>query len=311
MDIQQLKVLTEVARTGSYTGAAQALGYTQSAVSYHMRRLQQAVGSAPVVRIGRRLQLTEVGHVLLRHADAIFSALRAADQEVASVVAHGGGLVRLVAFQSSCVTLLPQVVERLRVSQPEVRITVVQAEPVEARRLIRAGEADLGLLCNWENEELPEGEETMLRMELMTDRRFVVMREDHPFAGLRTVDLAELADSSWVMESFRDRFTAACTNLGFSPRVVATVDDALAIQALVASGLGITLMSEFALRCPSLPGLVRRPLRNWPLRRTYLLLWPDMVRVAAVAAVVRVVRATAGEFAAEDPGTAPGCPTGG
>lgn len=301
MDVHQLRVLTEVARTGSYTAAAQSLGYTQPAVSYQMRRLQQAVGAPLVVRAGRGLQLTEVGHVLLRHADAIFSVMRAADQEVTSVVAHGGGLVRMVAFQSSCVTLVPRVVEQLRTAHPDVRVTVEQAEPVEARRLIRTGEADLGLLCNWENEELPEGEETMLRLELMTDRRFVVMREDHPLAARPSVGLGELADSSWVMESFRDRFLAACTNLGFTPRVVATVDDALAIQALVASGLGVTLMSELALHAHVPPGLVCRPLSNWPLRRTYLLLWPDMLRVAAVSAAVRVIRAKAQELAATGP----------
>jgi len=293
MDVQRLRVLTEVARTGSYTAAAQALGYTQPAVSYQMRRLQQAVGAPLVVRVGRGLRLTEVGQTLVKQADAIFSALRAADQEVASAVAHGGGLVRMTAFQSSCMTLVPRAVQQLAATCPDVRVTVAQAEPVEARRLVRSGEADLGLLCDWENEELPEGEETMLRLELMTDRRVVVMREDHPLAGRSSVDLAELADNDWVMESFRDRFLAACTHLGFAPKVVATVDDSLATQALVASGLGISLVNELGLHAHLSPGLVCRPLSNWPLRRTYLLLWPDMLEVAAVAAVVRAVRATA------------------
>ncbi|SEO99549.1 LysR family transcriptional regulator [Actinacidiphila rubida] len=104
MSVEQLRVLAEVARTGSYTAAAQVLGYVQPAVSYQMRRLQQAVGAPLVVRVGRGLQLTEVGHVLVRHADAIFSAMRAADHEVASVVAHGGGLVRMVALSATRVT---------------------------------------------------------------------------------------------------------------------------------------------------------------------------------------------------------------
>ncbi|WP_063836023.1 LysR family transcriptional regulator [Actinacidiphila yeochonensis] len=309
MEVQGLRVLTEVARTGSYTAAAQALGYTQPAVSYQMRRLQQSVGAPLVVRVGRGLRLTEVGQVLVRHANGIFSALRAADQEVAASVAHGGGLVRMVAFQSSCMTLVPRAVERLAAAHPGVRVTVAQAEPVEARRVVRSGEADVGLLCNWENEELPEGEETMLRLELMTDRRFVVMREDHPLAGRPAVGLAELADSNWVMESFRDRFVAACTHLGFVPRVVATVDDALATQALVASGLGVSLVSELGLHAHLLPGLVCRPLSNWPLRRTYLLMWPDMLQVGAVAAAVRVIRACAEQLMAAAPaigGAVPG-----
>jgi DNA-binding transcriptional LysR family regulator len=293
LDVRQLEVLVEIARTGSHTAAAASLGFTQPAVSYQMRRLQQAVGTPLFTRVGRGLELTPTGQSLVRHADTIFAVLRAADQDIASLVARGGGLVRMVAFQSSCLTLLPDVVTRLAADHPDVHVTVTQAEPVEARHLIRTGLADLGLLCNWENEDLPEGESVMLRVPLMTDRRFVVMRGDHPLAGRPSIGLAELADQRWVMESYRDRFTAACTNLGFQPRISATIDDAIAIQALVAAGLGITLMSEMALRGPSYSTLVHRPLHDWPLRRTYALLWPDMAEVPAVATVLRAVRHSA------------------
>ncbi|MGW2299326.1 LysR family transcriptional regulator [Streptomyces violaceorubidus] len=293
LEIRQLQVLAEIARTGSYTAAAASLGYTQPAVSYQMRRLQRAVGTPLVTRAGRGLRLTPTGEALVRHADTVFSALRAADQDIAARVARGGGLVRVVAFQSGCAALLPQVVERLRTRRPGVRIAVAQAEPAEARRMIRAGEADLGLLCNWANDSLPEGESTMLRVPLMTDRRCVVMRCDHRLAGRGTVDLADLADEDWVMENFRHRFLAACTNLGFEPRFSATVDDTRTLQKLVAAGLGVSLMSELALRDSMDPMLVYRPLRSWPLRQTYALLWPDMAHVASVAAVLQEVRLAA------------------
>lgn len=293
MDVQQLKVLAEVARTGSYTAAAGALGYTQPAVSYQMRRLQQSLGSPVVVRIGRGFQLTELGELLLRHADNVFSVLRAVEQDMSSAVARGGGLVRVVSFQSGLIRLLPPVIDRLRASHPNIRIAVSQAEPVEARQLIRSGEVELGLLCNWANEDLPEGEGTMLRRELITDRRCVVMPVGHPLAGRESIELAELAEADWVMESFRDRFEAACTNAGFSPRVVATVDDVLTIQALVASGMGVSLMSELGLLAHIRADLVHRPLADWPLRRTYALLWPDMARVPAVAVVLAEIEAVA------------------
>lgn len=293
LEIRQLEVLAEIARTGSYTAAAASLGYTQPAVSYQMRRLQQAVGAPLFTRAGRGLRLTPAGLSLVRHADSIFSVLRAADQDVASLVARGGGLVRMVAFQSGCAALLPEVITRLVARYPDVHITVTQAEPVEARQLIRAGEADLGLLCNWANEDLPESESAMLRVPLMTDRRCVVMRGDHPLAGRPAVELTELADHDWVMESFRDRFMAACTGLGFTPRISATVDDTRTIQSLVKAGLGISLMSEMTLRDHLDPALVYRPLRDWPLRRTYALLWPDMAGVPAVAAVLDEIRRSA------------------
>ncbi|MCD5348796.1 LysR family transcriptional regulator [Kineosporia mesophila] len=293
MDVQQLRVLAEVSRTGSYTAAAASLGYTQPAVSYQMRRLQQSLGAPVVVRVGRGLQLTELGEVLLQHADNVFSVIRAVEQDMSSAVARGGGLVRVVAFQSGLIRLLPPVIDRLRVSHPNIRISVTQAEPVQARRLIRSGEVELGLLCNWANEDLPEGESTMLRRELITDRRCVVMPAGHALARRKTIDLTELADHDWVMESFRDRFMAACTNAGFSPRIVATVDDVLTAQALVASGMGISLMNELGLLGHTRPDLVHRPLRDWPLRRTYALLWPDMARVPAVGVVLHEIQAVA------------------
>ncbi|MFE6894643.1 LysR family transcriptional regulator [Streptomyces sp. NPDC057694] len=296
LDVHQLRVLKEVARTGSYTAAASSLGYTQPAVSYQMRRLQQAVGAPLVVKAGRALRLTEIGAVLVRHADAVFSTLRAADQEVALALARGSGLVRIAAFQSSCVTLVPELVARLRARHPEVRVTVVQAEPADARRMVRSGEVDLGLLCNWEGDDLPEGEGAMLRTELMRDRRCVLMREDDPLAAQSTVDLIDLADYPWVMETFRDRFLAACATAGFQPSIVASVDDVSAIQALVASGLGVSLVSDMALHTHLASGLVRRPLRPWPLRHTYALLWPDMAGVSAVQAALEETRAVARSF---------------
>ncbi|MEU3519902.1 LysR family transcriptional regulator [Streptomyces sp. NPDC006654] len=292
-DIQQLRVLQEVSKTGSYTAAAASLGYTQPAVSYQMRRLQSAVGAPLVVRTGREVRLTEVGDALVRHADAVFSTLRAAEQEISSMAARGGGLVRIAAFQSSCVTLMPELVTRLRIGHPDVRVTVLQAEPADARRMVRSGEVDLGLLCNWAGDDLPDGEGTMTRTELLRDRRCVLIRQDDPLAERSTIDLAELAGRPWVMERFRDRFEAACTNLGFEPDVVATVDDVSAIQTLVASGLGISLMSEMALHAHLAPGLVARPLHDWPLRLTYALLWPDMTGVQAVKTVLDEIRAVA------------------
>lgn len=303
-DSRQLQVLVAVAATGSYTAAAQALGYTQPAVSYQMRQLQRASGTALVVRVGRGVQLTQAGQVLVGHAQAVFGTLRAAQQELATLAARHGALVRIASFQSSCATLIPRVLARLARSEPTLRIELFQAEPEQARVLLRNGEADLGLLCNWDNEPLPGGEEAMLRMPLLTDRRCVVMRRDHPLADEATVDFADLARERWVMESYRDRFAAACAAAGFVPTIAATSDDHVTTQALVACGLGITLTSELALAAHLDLRLVARPLRGWPLRCTYALLWPDMAAVPAVAHVLAAVHAAAQDVPVGPPANA-------
>jgi DNA-binding transcriptional LysR family regulator len=293
LDLRQLQVLVAVADTGSYTAAAESLGYTQPAVSYQMRRLQREAGMPLVVRTGRGLQLTQAGNALVRHAQSVFGTLHAAHEELATLAARGSALVRIAVFQSCCATLVPLLLSRLSRTDPGLRVELHQAEPHQTRALLRSGQVDLGLLCNWEYEPLPDGEESMRRIPLMTDRRCVVMRRGHPLAGLDQVDFAELAEEKWVMESFRDRFDAACANAGFSPRIVATTDDHVTIQMLVASGLGITLSNELALTAHMDLRLVARPLRNWPRRCTYALMWPDMEAVPAVTRVVRAIRVCA------------------
>ncbi|MFK0222851.1 LysR family transcriptional regulator [Streptomyces vinaceus] len=301
LDPRHLKVLSEVARTGSYTAAAEALGYTQPAVSYQMRRLQQDMRTPLVVRMGRGLRLTQAGHALLRHADVIFAALEAAEQEATTLAARGQALVRVAAFQSICTDFVPRVMEILRGTSPGISLVVRQEEPGVARKLLRTGEADIGLLCRWDNEQAPDEESGMKCTELLRDRRCVVMRADHAFAGRETVEFADLAAEAWVLESVRDRFEAACLSNGFTPRIAATVDDHLTIQALVRAGMGISLMSEIAVRA-HLPGdLVAVPLHNWPLRISYALHWPDMASVEEVAAVLRSVEATAREMRTSAP----------
>jgi DNA-binding transcriptional LysR family regulator len=292
-EFRELQALIAVNRTGSYTAAAEMLGYSQPAVSYQMRRLQQEVGTRLVIQTSRGIRLTQAGSVLVKHAESVFAVLRAATEELSALAALGGAVVRVVAFQSICSTLIPLATDDLRVQGSDLRIVLHQAEPAEARDRVRHGEADLALLAMWDNEPLPEGEVPMSRIPLMSDRRCVVMRSDHRLASLRQVDFADLAGESWVMESFRDRFITACRENGFVPEIAATTDDSMTIQTLVASGLGVTLMNELGLGAHLEPGLVARPLKGWPRRVIYALLWPDMASVPAVGAVVEALQVAA------------------
>lgn len=172
-------------------------------------------------------------------------------------------------------------------------MTLLHAEPDVSRSLLRSGEADLGLLRNWTDESLPKGEESMTRIPLLTDRRCAVVPRDHPLAAQTEMDLAALADADWVMESARDRFEAACAAAYFTPKIAATSDDQVTIQNLVAARLGVTLMTDLALTAHLDRRVVARPLRDWPRRSSYALLWPDMAEVPAVRAVLHAVRACA------------------
>ncbi|MCX4745720.1 LysR family transcriptional regulator [Kitasatospora sp. NBC_01287] len=296
-DVRQLQVLAEVARTGTYTAAADALGYSQPAVSYQMRTLERTVGAALVTRSGRGVRLTQVGLALARHAETVLAALRTAQDEVGALTAGGGGQVRLAAMQSGCVALVPAALGALRRSHPELEVVVTQTECPDSHRLVLAGEVELAMMCDHELDRtdgpglLPDPR--LLRLPLLTDRRCVLLPADHPLAAAPTVALGELAGERWVLESGRERFLAACQEAGFVPKVAATSDDQLTIHCLVANRIGVAIMNELGVGAHTDPRVVARPLRGWPTRRIFALLWPDMVRVAPVAALLDALRASA------------------
>ncbi|WP_329569589.1 LysR family transcriptional regulator [Kitasatospora sp. NBC_01266] len=296
-DLRQLQVLAEVARTGTYTAAADALGYSQPAVSYQMRMLERTVGAALVTKSGRGIRLTQVGQTLARHAETVLAALRTAQDEVATLTSSGGGQVRLAAMQSGCVALVPAALGALRRSHPELEVVVTQTECPVSHRLVAAGEVELAMMCDLELDQtdgqsvLPDPR--LLRLPLLSDRRCVLLPADHPLAAAPTVALGELAGERWVLESGRERFLAACQAAGFTPKVAATSDDQLTIHCLVANRIGVAIMNELGVGAHNDPRVVARPLRDWPARRIFALLWPDMVRVAPVAALLDSLRATA------------------
>ena len=81
---------------------------------------------------------------------------------------------------------------------------------------------------------------------------------------------------------------------GFTPKIAATSDDQLTIHCLVANRIGLAVMNELGAAAHNDPRVVARPLRDWPQRRIFVLLWPDMIRVPQVKALIDALRAAAG-----------------
>ncbi|HWC82707.1 MAG TPA: LysR family transcriptional regulator [Pseudonocardiaceae bacterium] len=297
-DPLQLHVLTEVARTGTYTAAAESLGYTQPAVSYHMRMLERAAGTPLVTRAGRGVRLTHAGRALAKQAEAVLAALRAAEDELAGFAAPGGGQVHLAAFSSGCVSLVPAALATLRRTDPELEVVVTQTECGTAHELLLSGEIDLAVMCDLVHDPVAEAavrpDPRLRRIPLAEDRRCVLLPADHPAAASATVELAQLAGERWVLETQRTRFLAACTESGFTPRIAATTDDQLTIHCLVANRIGLAVMNELGVHAHTDPRVVARPLRDWPRRRIFALLWPDTIRVPQIRALADALRDAAG-----------------
>ena len=289
MDPRRLLVFREVARAGSLAGAARALGWTQPAVSQHVRRLEADSGTPLVVRAGRGVQLTDAGRVLLAHADAVAEHLAAADQEVAALAGQLAGQVRVVAFPTAAAVLLPPVLAALLAAAPRLDMRFAELEPPEAEAAVRGGEADLAVVFRHERDDPPD-EGDLLREPLARHPVLAVVP-----AGRTPRDLADLSGERWIAGCPRCRthLLRCASARGFVPDVRFASDDHVVVQRLVARGLGVALLPTWALQASRQDGVDAVPVAGVDDRVVEVLLRPDARRVPAVAAVLSGLRQTA------------------
>jgi len=262
LDLTRLRVLEAVSRYGSVTAAARALNYAQPSVSHHLARLEAETGATLFQRAGRGIRLTEAGRVLAERAAEILGRLEAAESELAAHVGLREGRVRLAAFPSALGTLVPAAAARLRARHPGIDVLLTEAEPPEALRMLRAGYVDVAVVFRHEDpESAPADEEEGTRGTLLLDEPVYLVtavgRDDQPPAGL-----ASYASQRWIAgcERCRDHLLRQCELAGFTPNIAFTTDDYLAVQALVAAGLGVATLPGLALQAARHPGVRTDPL---------------------------------------------------
>jgi len=252
----RLRVLVAVARTGSVTAAAQELHYPQPAVSHHLARLEAETGAKLIQRVGRGIRLTEAGRLLAERAEEILGRIESASAELAAYVGLRSGRVRLAAFPSALGTFVPTAAVRLAERHPGLELCFTEAEPPEALRMLRAGQVDVAVLFRYGEAE-PD-EEGVRLTHLFDEPGFLVLPAAEP--GAET--LAGHAGSRWIAgcERCRAHLLRLCAEAGFEPRVSFTTDDYVAVQAMVAAGLGVAVLPELALTAHRHPGIRTVPL---------------------------------------------------
>ncbi|HRA76149.1 MAG TPA: LysR family transcriptional regulator [Propionicimonas sp.] len=257
LDLHTIRIVRAVAEHGSITGAAAALGYSQPALSQHLRRAEHRLGAPLVLRHGRGVRLTEPGRLVARHAGPILAALRAAEDELAHLVDDVGGRIRVAAFPSASSTLVPALIARLARVSPELQVSYTEAEPPEALSLLAEGTIDLAITFSYAGDPADPHRDlvgsTVVR--LFDDPLQVVLPQPHPLAGADAVRLDLLGADSWIAGCplCRGHLLAACGALGMTPRIAHATDNSVAVLGLVAAGVGVALQPKLALEPLEVP----------------------------------------------------------
>ncbi|TXR56756.1 LysR family transcriptional regulator [Quadrisphaera setariae] len=292
MDPRRLLVLLAVEEAGSLTGAAARLGTTQQAVSQQVTRLEAEAGTALLVREGRGSSLTEAGRVLAARAEELAEVLRAAQDDLAALSGLVRGEVALAAFPTASAVVLPRALAALAARAPGLSVRLTEAEPPEAEAAVREGRAALALVFRYAGDSEPVPGD-LLRVPLGSHRVHAVV----PAGERPPPHLADLAERPWIAGCPRCRahLVRCASAAGFTPDVRLETDDHVAVQHLVAAGLGVALLPSWALRASTVPGVVHAPLGGLDARAVELLLRPESQRVPAVRALASEVQRVVAE----------------
>ena len=275
LDVKQLRVLRAVGEHGSFSAAAEALSYTQPAISQQVAALEKQAGTTLVDRTSRGVRLTEAGRALVDHAEVVLARLAAAEAELEAMAGVRGGRVRLSSFPTAGASLLPPAVALFTERHPEVELTFVEREPDDAAQMLRAAELEVALVFEYgeigaaEFERLYDGIELH---HLLDDPLYLALPQGHPLSSRPHVRLGDFAQDTWIQESGPHSFCgslhqAACTSAGFQPNIGFQSDDYNVVQGLIAAGVGISLLPSLALTNVRDDIVIRSLGRNAPARR--------------------------------------------
>jgi DNA-binding transcriptional LysR family regulator len=256
LHLGRLRLLRELHSRGTIAGVADALQFTPSAVSQQLAMLEREAGVPLLEKAGRGVRLTDAALVLVEHAEALLDRAARAEADLAALSGSVAGRGRIAGFESVLLRIALPAVVRLKRDFPRLRCEVVEAEPEQSLPALALGDIDLVLGDEWQHQpiRLPAGVE---RLDLFDDPVSLLVPEGHAAQSL-----ADAADDVWITGAAGlgwDLMTrrTCLAHGGFEPDIRhRPIDSAVAI-ALVAHGLGVTLLPALALG--DHPGVVRRP----------------------------------------------------
>lgn len=292
LDLHRLRALYAVHVHGSVAAAAAALGYTPSAVSQQIGKLERETGAVLLERDGRGVRLSAEALHLAGAARELLAIVERAETELEERRGVPAGRLTIAAFASAARGLLPGVLADLAVRHPALDARLSEVDPHLSVGLVDKGAVDLAVVHDWDIAPLPvpPGVEQAVIGE---DRCTLLVPAGHPFAGRRAVRREELGGERWVCQPpgrvCHEWLVRTLRAVGHEPEIVHQADENPTLVALVAAGLGICVIPRLG-RGPLPAGVAEVPLEPVPVRRLYALWRAGATGRPSVAETVRTLQ---------------------
>lgn len=243
MELHQLRGFVTVARTGSFTRAAEELLLSQPALSLQVKALEKSVGEPLFERQGRRLLLTPAGHVMLKRAEQILGLVQQAGEEVQSLKGLTGGRLVIGTNDSNCLYVLPEPVQLFRTRFPDVELHLTNSHSTQVVAWVAEGQADFGLVT------LPVLNPSIETRPLFRRKDVLVCAPGHPICEQAAVTPEDLVAHPLLLldrgSVSRGLFDQVLAEVGLLPQIVMEVGSIEVIKRYVEIGLGISIIPRF------------------------------------------------------------------
>src|SRR5215470_12423616 len=250
-----VRTLQAIARSGSFSRAGETLHLSQPAISHHVRHLEHVVGVPLLIRRGRRALPTEAGAVLLEHAGRAFRVLDEAREAIQRLQGRVAGRVTVGTGATASIYLLPPILRRLRARHPRLELVVVTGNAGDIAAAVSRGELDVGVVT------LPVAVGRGLLVSPFFVDRLVAIAPPGPRRARRApMTAAELAREPVILYE-RGGTIRRVVDDWFrrgraTPRVAMELGNAEATKKLVGAGLGLSIVSEIAVKADTRAGLL-------------------------------------------------------
>ncbi|MFE5586425.1 LysR substrate-binding domain-containing protein [Kitasatospora sp. NPDC056531] len=292
MDLGRLRALHAVAVHGSVGGAAAALGFTPSAVSQQIAKLERETRTVLLEKQGRGVVLTDAARELATTAQAVLGLVEQAEVRLEEQRGQAVGRLLVAAFPSGARGLMPGALAELRRRCPELDVRLLESDPYPAAELVARGEVDLALVQDWPAVPLPV-QEGLARLDLGTDPVDLLLPDGDDLAALDAVPVARLRGQRWISvppgNICHDWLVRTLREAGEEPDVRYQVGEFETQIALVAAGLGMGLVPRLG-RGPLPAGVVARPVASQPSRRVFALWRAQASRRPAITEALAAMR---------------------
>ncbi|WP_243718698.1 LysR family transcriptional regulator [Actinomadura sp. 7K534] len=250
IDLRRLHMLRLVHQYGTVTSAAEAMHLTPSAVSHHLRELARELKVPLLEPQGRKVKLTPAAHLLIEHADGLLAKWEETLADLESHRAGGAGPLRMCGFTTAVGGLVAPAAGALIRDDPDLKVEVRECDTDVAVGLLAAGDTDIAVIEP--TPDAPPSDDLRFDREPLLEEVYdLIVPAGHPLAGRTGVRLEHAEDETWISVepevcAHHQQVLAYCGAAGFTPRFAHHATNWSVIWALVAHGLGVSLVPRLA-----------------------------------------------------------------